>query len=128
MSVKILFAVAAGGAIGSVARYIVMSTVTRLIGPGFPWGTMTVNIVGSFIMGLLVEAAALRWEVSEPVRALIFVGMLGGFTTFSTFSLDLVSLIERQQGTQALLYGGASVVLGLFALIGGLQAARWGLS
>jgi len=128
MTPKLLLAVAAGGAVGSVARYVMMSATARLVGPGFPLGTLAVNLLGSFIMGVLVEAAALRWDMSEATRVLLFVGVLGGFTTFSTFSLDLVTLIERQQGTAALLYGGASVVLGLFALVGGLQAARWGLS
>lgn len=128
MTPKLLLAVAAGGAIGSALRFAAMSWVSRLAGPGFPWGTLAVNILGSFIMGVLVEVVALRWDMSEATRALLFVGVLGGFTTFSTFSLDLISLIERQQGTAALLYGAGSVVLGLFALVGGLQAARWGLS
>lgn len=128
MTPKLLLAVAAGGAIGSALRFATMSWVSRLAGPGFPWGTLAVNILGSFIMGVLVEVVALRWDMSETTRALVFVGVLGGFTTFSTFSLDLISLIERQQGTAALLYGAGSVVLGLFALVGGLQAARWGLS
>lgn len=128
MTPKLLFAVAAGGAIGSALRYVTMSWVSRLAGSGFPWGTLAVNVLGSFIMGALVEAAALRWDMSETTRVLIFVGLLGGFTTFSSFSLDLVTLVERQQGAAALLYGAGSVVLGLFALVGGLQAARWGLS
>jgi CrcB protein len=128
MTPKLLLAVALGGAIGSAGRYAAMSLVGRLTGPGFPWGTLTVNIVGSFAMGALVEAAALRWSLSEPLRALVFVGLLGGFTTFSTFSLDLVTLVERQQGGLALLYGGGSVVIGLFALVAGLYAVRWGLA
>lgn len=128
MTAKLLAAAAIGGALGSAGRYAAMSLVGRLMGPGFPWGTLAVNVIGSFIMGALVGFAALRWDMSEATRVLVFVGVLGGFTTFSTFSLDIVALVERQQGAAALAYAGGSVVLGLFALVGGLHAVRWGLS
>lgn len=125
MNATLLLAVAAGGAAGSVARFTVTSLLGRLLGTGFPWGTVAVNIAGSLIMGVLTGLAAQRWSLGLEARALIFTGLLGGFTTFSTFSLDIVTLIERGTWVTAALYGTTSVVLGVLGLILGLSLARW---
>ena len=121
---KTLLFVAAGGAIGASARYLVGVGSGRLLGYGFPWGTLTVNVLGCFIMGLLIEAMALRWSVSNEVRAFLTVGILGGFTTFSAFSADFALLFERDQYLAAGLYLAASVGLSIGALFLGLAIVR----
>ncbi|MQA66397.1 MAG: fluoride efflux transporter CrcB [Alphaproteobacteria bacterium] len=120
--------IAAGGAVGAVARYMVMVGVARLWGSAFPWGTLTVNVVGSFVLGALIEILALVWSPGEGVRALLVVGMLGAFTTFSTFSLDVVTLYERGALAAAAAYIIASVVLSVAALFAGLWVVRTALS
>lgn len=124
MNATMIMAVAAGGAAGSVARYVLMGRVGAWFGTAFPCSTLTVNILGSFVMGVLVELFALKWSASQEVRALLTVGVLGGFTTFSTFSLDVVVLIERQQAALAALYVAASLVLSVAALFLGLAVMR----
>ena len=124
MTPQMLLAVAAGGALGSMGRYVVGVLMARLLGAGFPWGTLTVNIVGSFVMGLLIEAAALRGVLSAEARAFVFVGVLGGFTTFSSFSLDVVTLVQRDEVWAAGAYLAATLVVGVFALVLGLFVAR----
>ena len=121
---KTLLFVAAGGAIGASARYLVGVGSGRLIGYGFPWGTLTVNVLGCFIMGLLIEAMALRWSVSNELRAFLTVGILGGFTTFSAFSADFALLFARDQYLAAGLYLAASVGLSIGALLLGLAIVR----
>lgn len=122
---KMLFAVAAGGAFGAVARYLVMVGVGRLLGPhDFPWGTLTVNVVGSVLMGVLIEVLALAWSPSQEVRALLVVGVLGAFTTFSTFSLDVMVLFERGQTLFVAAYVAGSVVLCVGGLFAGLHLMR----
>ncbi|SDH05792.1 fluoride efflux transporter CrcB [Roseospirillum parvum] len=122
---QVLAAVAVGGAGGAVCRYVLSVLVTRLFGHGFPWGTLAVNLLGALLMGMLIEAAALRWSLGPLPRALLVVGFLGGFTTFSTLSLDMVTLIERQQVVLAVVYATVSVGLGVAALFGGLSLVRW---
>lgn len=124
MTPQMLLAVAAGGALGSMGRYAVGVLLARMMGTGFPWGTLTVNIVGSFVMGLLIEAAALRGVMSGEARAFVFVGVLGGFTTFSSFSLDVVTLVQRDEVWAAGAYLAATVVVGVLALVFGLFVAR----
>jgi CrcB protein len=126
--VKLIGWIAAGGAVGAVARYMVMVGVARLWGSAFPWGTLTVNVVGSFVLGALIEILALVWSPGEGVRALLVVGMLGAFTTFSTFSLDVVTLYERGALAAAAAYVIASVVLSVAALFAGLWVVRTALS
>ncbi|PYB71350.1 MULTISPECIES: fluoride efflux transporter CrcB [Rhizobium] len=116
--------VAIGGAIGSVARYLVGLGMTRLMGLSFPWGTLTVNIVGSFAIGILTELVARRFDASTELRLLLVVGVLGGFTTFSSFSLDTMALIERGATAHAFAYVGASLILALGAAFGGLLLGR----
>ena len=121
---KVVLMVAMGGAIGSSMRYLVGVWATRLFGFNFPWGTMIVNIMGSFIMGVLVSLLALRFSVGNEVRAFLAVGLLGGFTTFSSFTLDAVYLLEKKQYSHALSYMSVSVIGGLLALFLGLYLAR----
>lgn len=123
-SLSMWASVALGGALGASARYGVAALMLRLLGPGFPWGTFTVNVVGSFAMGLLIEGLALKFEVSPEVRVMLVTGFLGGFTTFSAFSLDTANLIERNAYGPAAVYVIASVVLSIGALFGGLMLGR----
>ncbi|MGB0672114.1 MAG: fluoride efflux transporter FluC, partial [Rhodospirillales bacterium] len=101
VSVGLIGAVAAGGAVGAVARYLVMSWVSVAAGTAFPWSTLAVNALGSAVMGGLVELSALYWSPSPELRAALFVGLLGAFTTFSTFSLDLYLQLVRGEVVQA---------------------------
>ena len=116
--------VAVGGALGAVGRYVVMSQIGHWLGAGFPWGTLAVNMIGSFAMGIIVEAGALLWSPSSGLRAMIVVGVLGAFTTFSTFSLDVVVLVERGATTAAVAYIAVSVALSIGALFAGLHLLR----
>jgi len=109
-----LLQVAIGGAIGASARYLTNVGAMRLIGPGFPWGTLAVNILGSFLMGVLV--VFLAHKDATRLAPFMVTGILGGFTTFSAFSLDVMTLIERGQINLALFYGFASVLLSLGAI------------
>ena len=121
---KMLAFVAMGGALGAVARYLTVMGVGRLLGTGFPYGTLSVNILGSFILGLLVEAFALKWHVSQEVRAMIVVGVLGAFTTFSSFSLDAILPLERGHLGGAAVYILSSVTFSVLGLFAGLRLAR----
>ena len=106
-----LLLVAVGGAVGAVARYGVGLGAARLLGLAFPWGTLFVNVLGGLAMGLL---AAKVGPEQEALRLALGVGVLGGFTTFSAFSLETVRLMEHQPGL-AMLYAAASVVLSVGA-------------
>jgi len=121
---KLLLAVAAGGALGAVGRYLVMSQVGHWLGTAFPYSTLTVNVVGSFVLGVLVETMALAWSPPAELRALLVVGMLGAFTTFSTFSMDVVLNYERGELAVMALYIIASVVLSIAAFFAGLALIR----
>lgn len=112
-----------GGAIGSVGRYAVGKTTLGAFGADYPWGTLAVNLIGGFLMGLLVGVLA-RTGGSEHSRLLIGVGVLGGFTTFSAFSLDAVTMIERGQWGIAVTYALVSVVGSVLALFAGLYLVR----
>lgn len=116
--------VAIGGAIGSVLRYYVGLWALRAAGPGFPWGTLAVNLVGCFLIGVLAEVIGRKFGGSVELRLLLITGGLGGFTTFSAFSLDTLLLIERGEMTAALLYIASSVVLSLIAVFGGATLVR----
>ena len=116
--------VASGGAIGSVARYLVGVGMARAFGVAFPYGTLAVNVIGGFLMGLFIELLARRFDGSPELRLFIAIGILGGFTTFSSFSLDVVVLWERGELATALFYVLASVILSIGALFLGLWLAR----
>ena len=120
-----LAAIFVGGGIGSVLRYAVTLGVTQRLGPGFPWGTFTINIVGSFIIGIVSELSQTRaLGITPLVRVFLMTGVIGGFTTFSTFSLDIVTLASERAELLALLYGGGSVILGFLAAFAGIVAVR----
>ena len=124
IELRMILAVAAGGAIGSVARYLVGIGSTRLFGLAFPWGTLIINIAGSFLIGAFVEMFALKWDLPQDARAFLTVGICGGFTTFSTFSLDVYVLMERGDWWLAASYVVGSVVLSIAALIAALHLVR----
>ncbi len=98
--------------------------MARILGVAFPWGTLTVNIVGGLLMGLFIELLARRFEGSPELRLFVAIGMLGGFTTFSSFSLDVAVLWERGDLAAAFFYVLASVILSIGALFFGLWLAR----
>ena len=114
-----LLQVAAGGALGAGARYLVNVAAMRALGPGFPWATMVVNVAGSFLMGVLVVWLAKRGGTGWA--PFLMTGVLGGFTTFSAFSLDVATLWERGEAGLAASYALGSVVLS----VGALFAALW---
>lgn len=116
--------VAIGGAIGASLRHLVGLVTLRLFGPNFPWGTLAVNIVGSFAMGILVELIARRLNASTELRLFLMTGLLGGFTTFSSFSLDTANMWERGEVAIAAGYVSGSVVLSIGALFAGLALMR----
>lgn len=120
----LLLATAVGGALGSLARHFLSTGVYNMTGSTFPWGIFTVNVLGGFAMGLIVELGALKLSYSPEMRAFLTTGILGGFTTFSAFSLDAALLIERGDWWAALLYMIGSVVLSVAALFGGLSLVR----
>jgi CrcB protein len=121
---KIILAIAAGGAFGAVARHFVNNQITHWLGDGFPWGILVANVLGSFAMGVLAESMALVWSPSQEVRAFLAVGMLGAFTTFSTFSLQVALLYDRGQMLLAAGYVASSVVLAVGGLFAGLALVR----
>jgi len=119
-----IFYVAVGGAVGAVGRHGLASLAGALLGHGFPYGTLIVNVLGSFVLGLMIEASALAWSPSSEIRAMIVVGVLGAFTTFSTFSLDVVTMMTRGETAHALIYVGASVIASIGALWIGMAVLR----
>jgi CrcB protein len=114
--------VALGGALGALARYGISGWVYDRMGESFPWGTLVVNLVGCLALGLVI-----RWlqvsAVSPEVRPFLTIGVLGAFTTFSTFSYETVALLQEGQWLRAGLYMGGSVVLGLIAMVAGMALA-----
>lgn len=121
---KFIAYAALGGAIGASGRYLVGLFAVRFLGLGFPYGTFIVNILGAFLMGLLIEALALRLNGSQELRIFLATGVLGGFTTFSAFSLEVANMIERDQWSVAVFYAIASVVFSIGALFAGLYCGR----
>ncbi|WHO71321.1 fluoride efflux transporter CrcB [Rhizobium sp. BT03] len=116
--------VAVGGAIGSLLRYYVGQWSLRLMGPAFPWGTLAVNVIGCFVIGVFAELIARRFNASVELRLLLITGFLGGFTTFSAFSLDAISLFERGEAIAGGVYIVASVGLSMAAVMAGLAVMR----
>ena len=122
---KILLSVALGGAVGASARYLLGGLVGTWMAGGFPWVTLMVNVLGSLILGVFSELSALAWSPSAALRAFIAVGVLGGFTTFSAFSMDVVLLAERGRLELAALHALVSLTLAVGALVAGLRLTRW---
>ena len=120
-----LLLVALGGGVGAVLRYLVGEAAHRSLGPGWPWGTLAVNLVGGLAMGLLVGVLALRGEAEqERLRLVLGVGLLGGFTTFSAYSLELALMLRKEAYGQAMIYALGSVVLSVVALFAGMALVR----
>jgi CrcB protein len=120
-----LLLIAVGGAAGATARHLVGQAALRLLGPGWPVGTLTVNVAGGLAMGLLVGWLAQKTPAgADAWRAGLGVGVLGGFTTFSAFSLEVVLMLERREWASAAGYVGLSVVGAVGALVVGLLVAR----
>lgn len=113
-----------GGAVGAGARHLVGRAMLILFGPDYPWGTLTVNLAGGLLMGVLIGILARVSVAGEPYRLLLGVGVLGGFTTFSSFSLEVVTMAERGAMAAALGYALLSVVGAVVALFGGLTLVR----
>jgi CrcB protein len=122
---KLLLLAAGGGALGSGIRYLVGKVFAHQGLIDFPWATLSINRSGSFLMGVLIEVLALRFNASNEVRTFLATGVLGGYTTFSTFSLEFATLYERGEMSAALGYVLASVALSLIAVFAGLWASRW---
>ena len=114
--------VALGGALGALARYGISGWVYDRMGEAFPWGTLVVNLLGCLLLGLVI-----RWlqvsAVSPGMRPFLTIGLLGAFTTFSTFSYETVALLQEGQWLRAGMYAGGSVVLGLVAMVAGMALA-----
>jgi fluoride exporter len=113
-----------GGGLGSMARYGLSAFGMRLVGQGFPWPTLVINILGSALMGALMGWLATQGSAPQSLRLFIATGVLGGFTTFSTFSLETVLLYERGQLGLAIAYVAASVAVGVGALVLAMRLAR----
>lgn len=114
--ISTIAAIGLGGAFGAIARHFVNITSFKFFGDGFPWGTLTVNVLGSFAMGALIMVFAHFWQPGPQVKSFLITGFLGAFTTFSTFSLDASTLWERGELTTTAFYVIGSVTLSIAAL------------
>ena len=119
-----LLLVMIGGAAGAGLRFELGRLALRQLGPGFPWGTLGVNLIGGLLMGVLAGSMMGQGSIDRPLWLLLAVGLLGGFTTFSAFSFDLFAMLERGRFGSAALYAGVSVLGSLFLLALGWWAAR----
>ncbi|KPF97423.1 protein CrcB [Rhodopseudomonas sp. AAP120] len=117
-------AVFVGAGIGGLIRHYLNSFVVALFGTAFPWGIFIINVTGSIAMGIIVELLALRVNAPQDIRLFITTGILGGYTTFSTFSLDAALLYERGQLGLSLLYVAGSVTVAIAGLFLGMSAVR----
>ena len=117
-----VLAVGVGGGIGALARYYIAGWIQGA--SAFPWGIFVVNITGGLLMAMIIEASALKLNLSPELRSFLTVGILGGYTTFSTFSLDSVLLLQKGEYAQAAVYVIGSVVLSILALVAGLWIVR----
>lgn len=124
MTPQMILAVALGGALGSVGRYFVAIWSGKLLGTAFPYGTLIINFTGSFFIGTFVALFATKWTLPETSRAFLTIGICGGYTTFSTFSLDAWYLIEKGEPFAALAYMLSSVALSVGALVAALHVIR----
>lgn len=121
---QLLLLACAGGAIGAGLRHLVNLTTVRVLGLDVPWATMTVNVVGSLVMGGLVAYLLVRMPEDLMLRVFVATGILGGFTTFSAFSIDVVGYLERGELTAAAAYIAASVVMSIAACFAGFAVLR----
>ena len=116
-----------GGAAGAIGRYLVGRELTTRVDGAFPWGTFTVNVIGALLIGVLFAVLTEHGVGDDHLRLLLVVGVLGGFTTFSSFALEAVNLLESGQWPIAVAYVVGSNLLGIVACVAGMQLARWAL-
>ena len=116
-----IIAIALGGAIGALFRYLLGNQISLILGTNFPFNILIINIIGSFFMGMAIESFNLSSVSNEPLQKFLTVGILGAFTTFSTFSLDALDLIMKNRISDAFLYISASVILAIGFLFLGIQ-------
>jgi len=121
---RLVLLVAAGGAVGSVLRYLVGLALVGVVGAGFPWAVLLVNVVGSFAIGVVTALGLELSRISDEARVFWTMGVLGGLTTYSAFAMDLVRLLEAEAFVRAALLFGATSVLALLACAGGLFTGR----
>ena len=122
---RLIVAILVGGGLGSVGRYLVTILVTQRLGPGFPWATFFINVLGSIVIGIVFELSQTRVLGMSPlVRVFFMTGVLGGFTTFSTYSLDIVTLASERAIGLALAYAAGSVLAGFAGAYAGIVAVR----
>ena len=117
-------AVAAGGAIGSVLRFLIGTASLQWLGPGFPWGTFAINVSGSFAIGFVLQLAETRIGLPPYVRLFVATGVLGGYTTFSTFAYETYALSRDALSAQSVVYGLGSVAAGVAAVLLGIFLGR----
>jgi fluoride exporter len=117
-------AIAIGGTLGCWARYAMTNLVQAIYGRDFPYATLSINVLGSFLMGFLFIETLERLTISPQLRIGILTGFLGGFTTFSTFAMETLLLAEQGEAAKSVLYVALSIALGLFAAFGGAYIAR----
>jgi fluoride exporter len=117
-------AVAIGGCLGSVARYWLSGVVYRLSGSGFPYGTLAVNVLGCFLLGAVMSLVEYRQMFGPSLRVFLTIGVMGGFTTFSTFGFETFALLRDQEYAAAIGNVAANVVVGLIAVVGGWMLAK----
>lgn len=121
---RLILAVAIGSAIGGVARFLISASLEQRVATSFPVATLLINITGSLLLGFLATWTFERGGVSPEVRALLTTGLCGGYTTFSTFSLETIALAEEGAMARAALYVAASVTLSVLACLAGVTGAR----
>ena len=119
-----LLLVFVGGGLGSSVRYLIGKASVAVLGPEFPYGTLAINVVGSFVMGLVAGWFAMRVQASQEWKLFLTTGIIGGFTTYSTFSLETALLWERGATGLAFLYVSGTLLLGLVGIFGGLALIR----
>jgi len=120
----VYLAIAIGGTLGCWARYAMTNMIQSIYGRDFPYATLLINVLGSFLMGFLFIETLERLAVSPYIRIGILTGFLGGFTTFSTFAMETLLLAEQGEGGKSILYVALSLILGFFAAFGGAYIAR----
>ena len=113
-----------GGALGAVLRYVLGNQISIILGTNFPFSILIINVIGSFFMGMAIESFNLFSISNEPLQKFLTVGILGAFTTFSTFSLDAIDLILKNRIADAFIYISASVILAIGFLFLGIQVVK----
>lgn len=125
---KLVLAIAFGGALGAMGRHFVSVQIENWLGSSIPWAAFVVNVFGSFLLGVLYEAGTLMWQPTVEVKAFLTIGLLGAFTTFSTFSMDVVVLVERGAWFTAGIYVVGSVAIAVLGLVVGMALTRGALA